>query len=340
MNGGIGITGWGAVSPAGWGVPALREALARGEPLPLTQLEHPAQATPLAVRRVPLPPVPLPCLAHPRLRRASAVTQFAVAAAVEALGANPTNAGALGVITAVFSGSVTYSRRFYDEAMRKPATASPLLFPETVFNAPSSHLSAVLGTKAINYTLVGDAGAFLTTLALAAQWIATGRVTRCLVVGAEEVDWISADAVRLFDRRRPSSEGAGALLLEAVPHPPVTLSAITDECSYSPLGQAEALAAMRAQLLPTTPNTLLCSSAAGLGRMDRAENALWRDWSGPRLTPKMVLGEGLMASPAWQCVAAVDALARGQASSALVSVAGLHQHALGAWFTAGGCDRK
>ena len=69
------------------------------------------------------------------------------------------------------SGSVNYSRRFYDETLKDPATASPLVFPETVFNAPASHLAALLGTTAINYTLVGDPGTFLQGIALAADWL-------------------------------------------------------------------------------------------------------------------------------------------------------------------------
>ena len=35
------VRGLGAVSPAGWGVPALRAALAAGEPLPLRPVERP-----------------------------------------------------------------------------------------------------------------------------------------------------------------------------------------------------------------------------------------------------------------------------------------------------------
>jgi len=38
----------------------------------------------------------------------------------------------------------------YDETLRDPTTASPLFFPETVFNAPASHIAALLGTTAIN----------------------------------------------------------------------------------------------------------------------------------------------------------------------------------------------
>lgn len=328
----IGIAGWGAVSPAGWGMPAFRTALAAGSPIPAVPLKRPDGQPHGHALRVPSPsPRPI-CLAHPRLRRSGAITQFAVAAAVEALGPNPGPLDRLGIIAAVFSGSITYTRRFYEEVLKEPATASPLLFPETVFNAPASHLAAVLGATSVNYTLIGDTGTFLIGLALAAQWMALGRVDRCLVVGAEEVDWIAAEAMRIFDKDRRLSEGAGALLLEPGDHSPVALTAISDEWSCAASGKPRALAAMRAQLSPFDLDSLLCTSVAGGGRLDRAENALWKDWTGPRLSSKTVLGEGLMASAAWQCVAAVDAVAHGAAPSAIVSAAGLHQHALGARF--------
>jgi len=80
-------------------------------------------------------------LAHARLRRTSPMSLYAAAAAMEALrGASyiPKAGHRLGIIFCVTAGCVQYSRRFYDEAWRNPPTASPLVFPETVFNAPSS----------------------------------------------------------------------------------------------------------------------------------------------------------------------------------------------------------
>jgi 3-oxoacyl-(acyl-carrier-protein) synthase len=259
------------------------------------------------------------------------ITQFGLAAALEALGPDPGDLSGAGVVVCVFSGCVSYSRRFYDETLKNPATASPLVFPETVFNAPASHISAYLGSTAINYTLVGDSGAYFAGLALAAGWIAEGRVSRCLVIGAEEVDWLAADALRLFDRSRKLAEGAGALLLEPAGRSGVELRAVTDEHAYGAAGKAGALAAMRAQL-GGGPAALLCDSVANGGRLDAAEAGLWRDWPGPRISPKRVLGEGLMAAAAWQAVAAVDALETGLAAEARVSVAGFHQHAIGAVF--------
>ena len=41
--------------------------------------------------------------------------------------------------------SIRYSERFFGEVLENPATASPMLFPETVMNAPASHMAAYLG---------------------------------------------------------------------------------------------------------------------------------------------------------------------------------------------------
>jgi hypothetical protein len=44
------------------------------------------------------------------------------------------------------------------------------------------------------------------------------------------------------------------------------------------------------------------------------------------------MGEGLMAASAWQCVAALDAMALGLYPAANVSVTGCNQQAIGARF--------
>jgi hypothetical protein len=323
------IRGWGAVSPAGWSTAAMRDAMAKGERLPSQALDRPGQGTPLRVLRVPAPQVSQPFRMHPRLRRTSSISQFAVAAAAEATGTRPVKKEGLGVIVCVFSGCVNYSRRFYDETLKDPRTASPLLFPETVFNAPASHISAYFGSTAINYTLVGDSGTFLVGLALAAQWLTEGKVEECLVVGAEEIDWMTADALRLFDRSSCLSEGAGALLLSTnCEEAHIELRCITDEYLYTAHTKTQALERMREEL--GNDSGILFDSTCGKSRMYQEETRLWRDWSGPRFSAGRVFGEGLMAGAAWQSVLAADALQHGLASEALISIAGFHQHAIGA----------
>jgi len=234
------------------------------------------------------------------------------------------------------SGCVNYSHRFYDETLKDPATASPVVFPETVFNSPASHLASLLGTTAINYTLVGDPGTVLQGIALAADWLVSGKVDGCLVVGAEERDWLTAEAVYLFASSVEASDGAGALFLRREPgskRPSVELHSVT-ECYVFSKKQTRAQAALRAcaELDSEAPRQLLCDGLQGVPRLDRDEAAAWKDWPGSRLSVKKVLGEGLMAASAWQCVAAVDALRQKLFSRATVSVVGCNQQAIAAQF--------
>jgi hypothetical protein len=263
------------------------------------------------------------------------MSQHAVAAALEALGGGGAPAR-VGIIVAMLAGIVTYTRRFYQEVLRDPATASPVIFPETVFNAPASHLAAYLGSTAPNCTLVGDEGMYLQGLGLAARWLLEEEVEACLVIGAEELDWVVPEALRLFSREAIYGSGAGALYLTRNPEGArAELAAVTDSFSMTQAqNRLQAARQARAQLPPQGPGELLCASARNLPRDDAAENAAWRDWTGARLRPKAILGEAFAASAAWQCVAACDAIGRHGFAAVNVSVVGASQQAIGARFTA------
>ena len=60
---------------------------------------------------------------------------------------------------------------------------------------------------------MGDAACFLQGLALGAQWLEEGRVEACLIIGAEETNWLLADALWHLDHAAVISGGAGALCL-------------------------------------------------------------------------------------------------------------------------------
>ena len=123
------------------------------------------------------------------------------AAGFDALGdAGLKPGGGLGATTAVVfaicSGGVNYTRRFYHEIVTLGAHgASPLLFPETVYNAAASHLAALLGVNEHSYTLVGDSSVGLEAIHFATELLTIQpKLDRCLVVGTEEADWLLADA--------------------------------------------------------------------------------------------------------------------------------------------------
>ena len=328
---------WARVSPAGWGVPALREALDKGDPLPLQSLDGPGGRTPLPARLVPNPASRPVFLTHPRLRRTSPITHYSAAAALEALGNVPGARSAtfrLGLVVSLQTGCVHYCCRFYDESLRDPATASPLLFPETVFAAPGSHVASLLENVTLVYTLVGDPSAFLQAVALGVRWLEEERVDASLIIGAEESHWILADALRHLEREAVFAGGAGALCLSRDPQVSagVQLAAITDPHTYTArLSRMRAAQAMREQL-GASDSDLLCDGLGGGSRANAAEASAWKDWPGPRLSPKRILGEGLMAAAAWQCVAACDAVAGGRFAAANVSLVGGSQQAIGARF--------
>jgi len=332
------VSGMGAVSPGGWNVAALRLALEQGKPLPIQPLQRPGWGKSLRARLVPHPLARPAFLAHPRMRRASPITHYTASAALEAaapLRAIQDGVPRWGVIVCLQSGCIQYSCRFFGEALEDPATASPLLFPETVHGAPASHVAALLDGICLVHTLLGDSSAFLQGVALGIQWLEADRVDACLVIGAEENHWLLADALWHLDHSAVISNGAGALCLCREPERSagVELAAITDAHPYS-VRQSRSRAAqtMRRQLGPGSAQELLCDGLGDSPRADAPEAAAWRDWCGPRLSPKRVLGEGLMAASAWQCVAACDMAATGRVATAIVSLVGPSQHAIGARF--------
>ncbi len=157
-----------------------------------------------------------------RVRRASPITLYMLAAAQQALAASPSIArDRLGIVAAFNTGAVVATRRFFEGIVKNGQRfASPNLFPETVFNSATSHVAAVLGVAGPCSSLVGDDTAWVNGITVAKTWLTNGLVDHVLVIGAEELDPIAIDAYRRAGWLSPqvrtgfiSSEGAGALLL-------------------------------------------------------------------------------------------------------------------------------
>src|SRR5438874_11137611 len=222
----LSIAGMSWVTPLGSNVNDVWQRLVAGEAAAIEILENEQNGARYLVRRVPptatahLPP-------HARLRRASAISRFAAAAGLAALATakTPPSLDRIALVFAISNGGVIYTRRFYAEIVKLRAQcASPLLFPETVFNAPASHLAAILGICGISYTVVGDGAVGVLALKLADDLLGSWQVDTCLVVAAEDIDSLVCEAYRqwrlLRNSRSPEngrgmivSEGAGAVLL-------------------------------------------------------------------------------------------------------------------------------
>jgi len=326
------VAGLGWVTPLGCDLEEVADAIARR-----AVVEPRCVSNPETGREHFYLPVPAEAVAHlgrhARLRRSSAISYFAVAAAEAALAdarltLTTELAARTAVVLAVSNGGVVYTRRFYEQIVKGgAASASPLLFPETVYNAPASHLAAFLGLDGATYTLVGDNSVGLSALHFGAQLIALGDADHCLVVGCEELDWILCEAYRDWRlSRTPLAEGAGAVLLAR--EGPLT---VTTHAGVPFFRQREAAAALSRVL----GETLAAGSAdcvftsANDTFADRQERTVLTERlpRSPLIAPKRTLGEAPGASALWQVITASLAVRRGEATNALVSVVGFNQQA-------------
>jgi len=330
----LSIAGMSWVTPLGSDVDDVWQRLLAGETAPVEILENEQNGARYLVRRVPAK-TPFP--AHPRLRRASAISRFAAAAGLAALARVKPAPSRIALVFAVSNGGVIYTRRFYSEIVASGAqAASPLLFPETVFNAPASHLAAILGINGASYTVVGDGAVGVLALKLAEDLLASDDLDSCLVVGAEEIDPLVCEAYRqwrfLRNPGKPDtgrgmimSEGAGAVLLErsddgGVPSAEATVSAARIERivpGRNFFRRSEAAAELGSVVARLEDEIGFGVGSANGTFIDRAERAAVGNEL-PLYSPKIALGESVGASIFWQLIVAAQALKTGTLPGGLV----------------------
>ena len=275
-----------------------------------------------------MPESALTGLAHPRLRRASLISRFAAAAGLDALRAagvklDAQNAERTALIFAIANGGVIYTKRFYRDVVDTGAqSASPLLFPETVFNAPASHLAAILGVTGATYTLVGDGTVGLAAIRMAEDLMANEPLDHCLVVGTEEVDWLSCDAYRRWRLLRLAppiepfneqqrgmilSEGAGAIVLAR--DGPFTIECAHPGGYFAKRVEAGEILKRILRDLSRSEVDLVIASANGTF-VDEAECRALKAVIPNVLvyTGKPALGESVGAAGLWQIILAAQAL--------------------------------
>jgi hypothetical protein len=217
------------------------------------------------------------------------------------------------------NGCVAFTNRFYNEVIDEPALASPILFPETVFNAPASHIAAYLGISGQVTTLIGEPNIISEAMRMATDWMKSGLVDQCLVIAAEEADWLSTEAVGYYDKRLIVTEGAGALLLALKGDGP-RIEEINGPMAYHSSRERSTALSHLASSTTRPEGSILINGAMGLPRLDNAEREAW-SWDGETISPQRLLGEGMGCASALQLVLAAK-LASDDQRSAVVSMPG------------------
>jgi len=338
------ITGMGAVSPFGLGVEAIWSALERGE----------RQATTVRPGEQPVWGLevgewhPADLLGKRGLQYLRPSSQFLLGASLLALQSAGLASGdlppdELGITVGCnLGGAQSFLDYDYTAITEGPYTTSPMEAPNTLANAPASHLAIRLKARALNTTIASGQCAGLDALGYAMKMLRNGRAQQTVVGGVEELSPIALsaycdakvvaggekeDAGLPFDTESTGwlpGEGAAVVILErqadAVARGARPLAELAGWSSaFAPSQTLEkrssvlrrtALQALAAANLSPTDVDVVVAGANGLPVGDRAEALAIEDLFAPQTqvlvtAMKGILGETYGASGLFQALAAV-----------------------------------
>jgi 3-oxoacyl-(acyl-carrier-protein) synthase len=152
-----------------------------------------------------------------KFRRAADVSKYAMAAiklAITDAGLESVKGEDSAIVTAVTHGALNYTQEYHESLLTGDVEdISPILFSDSVLNAPAGNASICFGIQGAVHTIVGGTGASVKAAILAGRLMGEGRVKRAIVVSAEELNELS-----FYCRSKLGepvlSEGAGAILIE------------------------------------------------------------------------------------------------------------------------------
>jgi 3-oxoacyl-[acyl-carrier-protein] synthase II len=239
------VTGMGAVTPLGLGVPALWQGVKEGRSGvgPITRFETDGFDTTFAAEVKDFDP--LSVLDRKEARRTDRVIQYALAASDEALRTSelritPDNADRIGVLIGSGIGGIeTLGDNFATLASRGPGRISPFLVPMMIADMPAGMVSIRYGAKGPNYAPVSACATSGHAIGEAAAIIQRGDADVMIAGGTEApvvpiaiAGFNSARALstrnddpehasRPFDATRDGfvmGEGSAVMILERLEH--------------------------------------------------------------------------------------------------------------------------
>lgn len=153
-----------------------------------------------------------------RFRRAANISKYAIASsklAIDDAGLDPNkwNSAKVGLVVSVTHGAMNYTREFHAAMVKEgPAAVSPMLFSDSVLNAPVGNVSIAFNIKGASHTIVGGIPAGLDSIAYAIKIMQHDNLDMCIAGGAEEIDSIVFDSYAKFKLLSPGDR------FESCPH--------------------------------------------------------------------------------------------------------------------------
>lgn len=152
-----------------------------------------------------------------RFRRAAGISKYALAAVrllMDDAGEVVVDGTDTALISGITHGALNYTQEFHRALLQDGVDAiSPILFSDSVLNAPAGNLSICFSIKGPVHTLVGGPEITVKSIALAYSMVLDRLAGKTIVVSAEELNEISYSCYSRLGSG-PLSEGAGAILIE------------------------------------------------------------------------------------------------------------------------------
>jgi len=228
----IAVTGLGAVSAWGWGVPALREGLRSGRTAirPFSRFDHERQRTHVAGEVPGADPLRVPG-SWPRLSWADRFALFAAKEALEQAGLAPPFSPDVGVYFGTSTAGI-YESEEYLQAAWQGRRARRDLFASWQLNGPGDAVARALGISGPVATVSSACASAALAIEAALSDLRAGLVEVAVAGGADSLSRLTYsgfNAMRAVDERpcRPFradragmslGEGAGVLVLESEAH--------------------------------------------------------------------------------------------------------------------------
>lgn len=214
------ITGIGVISPAGIGKDAFWDAVLSGKSglKEITCFDTALHKSHLGgeIKGFDLDAVFSPIEAFgdipdKRFRRAANISRYALASSKLAiddagLDSNKWDDAKAGIVVGVTHGAINYSREFHAALIKEGSlAASPMLFSDSVLNAPAGNVSIAFNIKGAAHTIIGGASVGLDVIAYAIKTMQNNNLDVCIAGGAEEIDSLVFDSYARFKLLSPNN---------------------------------------------------------------------------------------------------------------------------------------
>lgn len=209
------LSGLGPITPFGAGVGPFWQALTAGSSgiRPLSRFSPGTDNQGGEISGIDLDEI----IGNRSFRRVADISKYVLAAIQVALrdaGLESVAGESTALVTAVTHGAMNYTQEYHQSLVTGGVDdISPILFSDSVLNAPAGNASVCYGIQGAVHSIIGGTAASIKAAMIACGLVQESGINRAVVVSGEEMNELSFFCRKQFGWQA-MSEGAGSFLIE------------------------------------------------------------------------------------------------------------------------------